>query len=127
METTRLAAIPFFAELPEEQLAAIAEVAREVEVEPGTSLATEGDFGHCLYAIEEGTADVVSDGEVLRSLGPGDIAGEIAVLVSGRRSASVVATSRLRAISLFKRDVWRLEEQAPEAGRRLRELIEARV
>jgi len=38
-------------------------------------------------------------------------------------AASVVATSPVRAISLFKRDVWGLEANSPEASRRLRAAI----
>ena len=48
------------------------------------------------------------------------------MLVAGRRSASVVATTPMRLITLFKRDVWALEDDAPEAARRLRELIGTR-
>ena len=33
-------------------------------------------------------------------------------MASGRRTASVVATSPVRALALFKRDVWALEERA---------------
>ena len=42
------------------------------------------------------------------------------VLSSGRRTASVVATSPLVAIGLFKRDVWALDREAPGAADRLR-------
>jgi CRP-like cAMP-binding protein len=52
--------------------------------------------------------------------------GEIAVLASGRRTATVVATSPMRLITLFKRDVWALEQAAPAAARRLRDLIAER-
>jgi hypothetical protein len=38
----------------------------------------------------------------------------------------VVALTPMRVISLFKRDVWALQEEAPEAARRLRELISTR-
>jgi hypothetical protein len=48
------------------------------------------------------------------------------VLAAGRRSANIVATS-LRLITFFKRDVWALEDDAPEAARRLRELIGTRA
>ena len=86
----------------------------------GRLLAEQGDFGHALYAIEAGTASVSADGGLLRDLGPGDIFGEIAVLTSGRRTSSVVATSPMRLIVLFKRDVWRLERSSPTAAARLR-------
>jgi CRP-like cAMP-binding protein len=82
MERSRVAAIRFFAELPEDELAAIAGVASEVEVPSGQALATEGRIGHSLFAIESGTADVVIEGTTVRTLGPGDVVGEMAVLAS---------------------------------------------
>jgi CRP/FNR family transcriptional regulator, cyclic AMP receptor protein len=126
VERERLAAIRLFADLSEEELDALVGVARELELEEGQTLAQEGDFGHCIFAIESGTALVRQGDETLGSVGPGDVVGEIAVLASGRRSASVVATSPMRALSFFKRDVWALDEEAPEASRRLRELIATR-
>jgi CPA1 family monovalent cation:H+ antiporter len=121
-----LTAIPLFAGLTDNELTAIARVASEVSVQDGETLATQGDFGHALYAIEAGTAAVSADGVPLRTLGPGDVFGEIAVVASGRRTASVVATSEMRLIVLFKRDVWALEQSAPAAAARLRSLIAAR-
>jgi CRP-like cAMP-binding protein len=123
VEADRLATIPFFAALDEEVLASVAESAFEVEAVEGEQLALEGDFGYALYAIESGTADVSSDGKALGSLGPGDVFGEIAVLASGRRTATVVATTPMRLIALFKRDVWALERRDPAAAARLRELV----
>ncbi|HET8874181.1 MAG TPA: cyclic nucleotide-binding domain-containing protein [Gaiellaceae bacterium] len=126
MDRQRLAAIPLFSTLPEPELTAAAARAGELEVEEGHMLVTEGEFGHCLYAIESGTADVTRDGETIRTLGPGDVVGEVAVLAAGRRSASIVATSPMTLVTFFKRDVWALEDDAPEAAHRLRELIGTR-
>ena len=123
MDPTRVAAIPMFGDLPAAELEALASVANESEIAAGEALAVEGDFGHCLFAIEFGTADVTAGDATIGSVGPGDVVGEIAVLASGRRTASVVATSPMRVISIFKRDVWALEKQAPEAAQRLRGLI----
>jgi CRP/FNR family cyclic AMP-dependent transcriptional regulator len=115
-----------FSGLPEVELAAIADAASEFQVGQGEEVATEGDFGHALYAIESGTAEVRLDGKPLRTLAPGDVFGEIAAIASGRRTASVVATSPMRLIALFKRDLWALETSAPEATERLRALITER-
>jgi hypothetical protein len=41
-------------------------------------------------------------------------------MASGRRTASVVATSPMRLVAFFKRDVWALEQQRPEVAERLR-------
>lgn len=123
METERLAAIPLFSGLPADELAAVAGIAGELDVPLGNTVCKEGDFGHTVFAVESGTADVLADGLPIANVGPGDVIGEIAVLASGRRTASVVATSPMQLITLFKRDVWALERRAPEAARRLRELI----
>jgi CRP-like cAMP-binding protein len=124
VEPSRLADIPLFAGLAETELTTIAAAASEVEVAEGQMVATEGDFGHALYAIESGTAEVRSEGALLRTLGPGDPFGEIAVISSGRRTASVIATSPMRLIALFKRDVWALERQTPELAKRLRAMLD---
>jgi CRP-like cAMP-binding protein len=126
VDASRLSAIPFFTGLTDRDLTAVASAASETTAEEGQTLATEGDFGHALYVIESGTAAVSADGEPLRELGPGDVFGEIAVLASGRRTSSVVATSPIRLIVLFKRDVWALEQSSPTAAERLRSLIESR-
>jgi CRP-like cAMP-binding protein len=126
MDPHRLAAIPLFSTLPEPELTVVAARAGELDVGEGHMLVTEGEFGHCLYAIESGSADVTRDGETIRALRRGDVIGEVALLVAGRRSASIVATSPMRLITFFKRDVWALEDEAPEAARRLRELIGTR-
>jgi CRP-like cAMP-binding protein len=113
--------------VPAEELDAVARVATEREFAEGETLMSEGDFGHSLFLVEEGTADVLAEGSKVGEVGPGNIVGEVAVLASGRRIASVVATSPVRVIALFKRDVWDLEDEAPEASRRLRAAIEDHV
>jgi CRP-like cAMP-binding protein len=115
-----------FSGLDDAELAAVAAAASEVEADEGATLVSEGDFGHALYAIESGTAAVFADGTRLNTLGPGDVFGEMAVVASGRRMASVVAISPVRLIALFKTGVWALERQAPEAAERLRALIAER-
>jgi CRP/FNR family transcriptional regulator, cyclic AMP receptor protein len=98
-----------------------------MNVESGTSLTVEGEFGHGFFAIEDGTADVFTDGTVVSTLGPGDVFGEIALVASGRRTASVVATSPMRLITLFKRDLWDLERRNPEIAAALRATVAERL
>ena len=124
MDRARIAALPFFAGLSERELEAVARAAAEVDFATGEPLTNEGDFGHALFFIEEGTADVSTDGTTVGAIEPGDVVGEVAVLASGRRTATVVATSPVRAVSLFKRDVWALERTAPEAARRLQAALD---
>jgi CRP-like cAMP-binding protein len=112
---------------PDKDLDAVARVATERGFAAGETLMAEGDFGHSLFLIESGTAEALQKGTKVGDLGPGDVVGEVAVLASGRRIASVVATSPVQAIAFFKRDVWGLEEEAPEAARRIRAAMEKHV
>jgi CRP/FNR family transcriptional regulator, cyclic AMP receptor protein len=127
MDAARLETIPLFAGLTLDQRASVASACDELEVEDGTVMVREGDFGHAVFAITSGTADVVHDGAVINTLGPGDYFGEIAVMSGGRRSASVVATSALTLVTIFNREIWRLERDAPEVASALRDAISARA
>jgi CRP-like cAMP-binding protein len=126
VDASRLAAIPLFADLGEDDLASISASAIEVEANEGETLATQGDLGHALFAIESGTVEVTADGKRLATLGPGDVFGEMAVVAAGIRMATVVATSPVRLIAMLKRDVWALEQRSPETAARLRELLVSR-
>jgi len=126
VDASRLAAIPLFADLDEDDLAAISGSAIEVQADEGETLATQGDLGHALFAIESGTVEVTANGERLATLGPGDVFGEMAVVAAGIRMATVVATSPVRLIAMLKRDVWALEQRSPETAARLRELLVSR-
>ena len=114
MDAASLESIPLFAQLTFEQRASVATACEELTVEAGTPLLHEGDFGYGVFAIRSGTADVIQGGEVLRTLGSGDMFGEIAVLSGGRRTATVVATSDMTVVTLLNRDLWRLERDSPE-------------
>jgi len=102
-------------------------VAVEVEAAEGDAIATQGDLGHAMFAIESGTVEVSANGQPLATLGQGDVFGEVAVLAAGIRMATVVATSPVRLIALLKRDVWAIERRSPETAERLRELIKQRL
>ena len=138
-DVARVGAIRIFADLPDDELVAVASVASAVEIPSGQALAAEGRIGHSLFAIESGTADVVIAGATVATIGPGDVVGEAAVFAAppdpfappevaegGLRTASVVGTSPMRLMTLFKRDVWALDRRAPGATERLRAVLEER-
>jgi len=95
-----------------------------VNVDAGEELTREGEFGHAVFAIVAGTAEVTVDGAIVRRLGPGDVFGEIAVMSSGRRTATVTATTATRLISIFKRDLWSLADRDPGFAEKLRGVTE---
>ena len=122
-ETSRVTSFPVLADLPEAELNALAAAMSEVEVEAGAEVITLNDYGTAIYFIEQGEADVLADGdEATDTLGPGDTFGEIALLLTGERSATVVARTPMQLLSLSGQDFQRIRAGVPELERSLRRL-----
>ena len=84
-------------------LPAIEQLARglePVDVPAGHDVVQQGDVGEHYFVIESGEAEVIGDGQVVATLGPGEGFGEIALLRRIRRTATVRATSELRLQAL---------------------------
>ena len=127
MEPDRLEQIPAFAALSPEERAELARSLREVAVEAGTALAEQGANAYELYFIEAGEAEVRRGGEVLATLTAGDVFGEIGILVTGKRTASVVATTPMRLLALFTRDYNRIKDEMPALVSSVRATMADRV
>ena len=114
MYQARLTPVPFFAALNEDDLEVIARHADQVHVAAGEVLAREGDVGHDFFVIEEGTAEVTRNGDVLDSLGPGDFFGEMALVEEDRRTATVTATSPMTLIVLTSSSFRAIDGSMPQ-------------
>jgi CRP-like cAMP-binding protein len=121
MDTSRIAAFRIFADLPAAELDELSAAMHEVEVDAGAEVITLDDYGTAIYFIEEGDAEVLIDGgEATQTLGPGDTFGEIALLLTGQRTATVVARTPMRLLSLADQDFKRIRARVPELERSLR-------
>jgi hypothetical protein len=99
-ELTLLRRIPIFAPLPEHVAEELSWHLIPSDVPRGAVVIREGDAGDRFYVIVDGTADVSIAGAPVRSLGPGDHFGEIALLRNVPRTATVRAGSPLRLLAL---------------------------
>jgi CRP/FNR family cyclic AMP-dependent transcriptional regulator len=124
MDPARLKAIPIFSELSDEEAHRLAAFATETSVAEGQILMKEGDYSVELIAIEEGSADVIQNGEKIASLGEGALIGEIGLFERQPRNADVVATSPMRVLKLTHWEIRRMSEDTVE---RIKELIEERT
>jgi CRP-like cAMP-binding protein len=123
VDPSRIAAFLVFADLPATELDELAGAMSEVEVEADTNVLTLDDYGTAIYFIEQGEAAVLTDGgEEAKALGPGDTFGEIALLLTGQRTATVAARTPMRLISLSGQDFERIRARVPELERSLRRL-----
>jgi CRP/FNR family transcriptional regulator, cyclic AMP receptor protein len=91
--------VPFFQDLSEGDLRRLAEIGRIQRFDGGRAIVEQGDQGDALFIITEGQAEVEVGGRV-HTLKPGDFFGEMALISSRRRSATVTATEPLEALAL---------------------------
>lgn len=120
---SEIGSLPLFASLDEDELARLAASAERVVVDDaGVELTRQGDFGHSLFVLLDGAAEVRVEGAIVRTLGRGDVFGELAVTASGRRTADVVSTTPVTLASIFKREVWAVEQHSPDFAAQLRAL-----
>lgn len=123
VDAKRIVAFLDFADLPSEELDELAAAMSEVKVEAGDTVLNVDDYGTAIYFIEQGDADVLSDGdETTNPLGPSDTFGEIGLLLTGQRTATVVARTPMRLLSLSGQDFDRIRARVPEVERSLRRL-----
>ncbi len=96
--------VPIFARLAPEDLEKIAEIADEQLFSSEELLCREGEPGNALYIIVSGKVEVTkkSGGKdaVLAERGVGDFVGEMAILESAPRSASMKAIGDVRVLAL---------------------------
>lgn len=112
--------------LDDAALEKLKECAHFIGAHPGLHIVRNEDTGFELYIVLSGTANVVRDGQVIASLGKGDLFGEMALLGNTNRNADVVATSVMSLLSMTKSEFNRLVADHPEVERRVRNLAEER-
>jgi CRP-like cAMP-binding protein/predicted MFS family arabinose efflux permease len=95
-----LHAVPMLHPLPLPAIEALARGLELVVVPAGQVVFSQGDPADRFYVIENGHADVVGDGRLITTVGPGDGFGEIALLRNVPRTAMVRASTELRLHAL---------------------------
>jgi CRP-like cAMP-binding protein len=84
------------------------------EVPAGRDLTHEGAAGYAFFVLHEGSADVLIDGRVVRTLGPGDYFGELSILGTGRQTATVRTTSTAVIWTMFGTRFRQLQIEHPD-------------
>src|SRR5436190_24378351 len=89
-----------FEDLSDKEIKKVAESAKKVEHPEGKMIAEEGKEGFAFQLIVDGHAEVTVAGTGMRTLGPGDYFGEIALIDQGPRTATVTATEPVTTLAL---------------------------
>lgn len=118
---------PLFAHVSKRQLAQIAQIADEIDLREGKEMTKQGARGREFFVLLEGNADVKKNGRRINALGPGDFFGEIALVSDTPRTATVIATSPVRALVITDRSFKRLMSDSPEIQERVLSALAARL
>jgi CRP-like cAMP-binding protein len=119
--------VPLFAECSRKDLNEIAGIADEIDLREGKELTKEGRAGREFFVLIEGEADVKKGPRRVNRMGPGDFFGEIALVTRRPRTATVVATSPVRALVITDRSFRTLLERQPEIQSKVMSALAARL
>ena len=119
--------VPLFSGFDEDELRRVAELSKIVEMSAGTVVTHVGDAGDSFFVIIDGMAAVRTPVGTGGQLHPGDFFGEMSLLDGEPRSATIVATTDLRLLSVDRSHFWQLLDQNPELIRRMLTVLSRRV
>jgi CRP/FNR family transcriptional regulator, cyclic AMP receptor protein len=119
--------VPLFSECSRKELNEVAGIADEIDLPEGKELTTQGKPGREFFVLVEGNADVKKNGRRINRLGPGDFFGEISLVKQSPRTATVVATSPVRALVITDRSFRSLLEHQPQIQGKVMSALAARL
>ncbi len=121
--------VPFFREVPEKCVEALARCGHAHTVLEEEIIFREGDLSDTLYLIARGAVriSVTLPDRILAVLGPGDFFGEMALLSSNPRTATASAVTPANLIELRRQDVQGVEQYTPELRRALETAFRERL
>ena len=119
--------VPLFARCSRAELKEIALLADEIDLHEGKEMTREGAPGREFFVLLDGTADVKKNSRRVNTLGPGDFFGEIALVSHEPRTATVIATSPVRALVITDRSFRRLLDDAPQVQTKVMEAMAERL
>lgn len=119
--------VPLFAGLSARDIEQVGRLAEEVDLPRDKVLMREGASGDEFFIVVEGTVRIERGGAGLRSMGPGDFLGEIALIDNGPRTATATAETPLKVFVLAHREFHSLMDGYPTIRACVFEALAARV
>jgi CRP/FNR family cyclic AMP-dependent transcriptional regulator len=114
-------------DLDKDVITTLATVGTSVGIPEGWSIILETTPADSAYIVLEGTVEIRQRGEVLGSLGPGDVFGEIALVNHQLRTASVITTSHVQALHVGHEAITELLEKDSTFADNLRSVAQQRL
>lgn len=111
--------VALFSLCTDKELADVAGLVDELSVEPGTVLVKEGTPGRECFVVVSGEAEVSVRGSAIATVGPGLCVGEMALLDTAPRTATVTATTAMELLALEPRAFADLLDRHPSVAKKL--------
>ncbi len=122
-----IAKVPLFAGLSKRDLAKVASIADEIDFRTDKVLTREGERGREFFVLLDGEAEVRRRGKRLATRGAGDFFGEIALVSSVSRVATVTTISPARALVITDRDFRSPLRSSPPIAPKVLEAVAQRI
>jgi CRP-like cAMP-binding protein len=119
--------VPLFSGCSKVDLSRVASIADELDLPVGKTLIREGERGREFFVLVDGEVEVRRGGDRVATLRNGDFFGEMALVSSKPRNATVVARTPLRVLVVTERDFRRLLSDYPQIQRKIMEALAERV
>ena len=119
--------VPLFATCNRRDIEQIGALAELVDLPAGQVIVHQGATGHEFFVVAEGALRVERDGQVINRLGPGQFAGEIALIDGRPRTASVVVDEPSKVLLIGHREFNSLVEQYPTIQLNILQVLAKRV
>jgi CRP-like cAMP-binding protein len=123
----QLSQVPLFANCSKRDLTRLLSKVRAENVEAGQTLFVEGAPSSNLYVILAGTAVVKKKGRRVAKVGPGDVVGELSVILGGPRNATVEAETPLEWLVLDQKSLRAAIDEVPGLGWSLLQSVAQRL
>ena len=119
--------VPLFTGVKPKELKKLDRRMTERTFNEGDTITTQGESGIGFFVIEDGNATVSIGGKIIRTLGPGEHFGEVALIDSGPRSATIIAGTDLRCRGMSAWEFRPFVEEHPEVAWALLETLVSRL
>ena len=122
-----LADLPLFSGCNRRELQTVGTLADEVRLREGVVLTTQGEPGNECFVLLDGGAEVKIGRRVVAHIGPGEIVGEMALLESEPRTATVVTTEQTRVLVMTRPTFTAVLEKCPNVAKRVMRTLAHRL